>query len=46
MENIKKNFGFGFMRLPMNGEEVDMEQTKQMVDAFLEAGFVCSFRFL
>lgn len=39
MENIKKNFGFGFMRLPMNGEEVDMEQTKQMVDAFLEAGF-------
>ena len=39
MENIKKNFGFGFMRLPMNGEEVDIEQTKQMVDAFLEAGF-------
>ena len=39
MENIKKNFGFGFMRLPMNGEEVDFEQTKQMVDAFLEAGF-------
>ena len=39
MENIMKNFGFGFMRLPMNGEEVDIEQTKQMVDAFLEAGF-------
>ena len=39
MENIKKNFGFGFMRLPMNGEEVDLEQTKQMVDAFLDAGF-------
>ena len=36
---IKKNFGFGMMRLPMCGEEVDMEQTKKMVDAFLEAGF-------
>lgn len=39
MENIKKNFGFGFMRLPMNGEEVDLEHTSKMVDAFLEAGF-------
>ena len=36
---IKKNFGFGMMRLPMVGEEVDMEQTKKMVDAFLAAGF-------
>ncbi len=36
---IKKNFGFGMMRLPMIGEEVDMEQTKKMVDAFLDAGF-------
>ena len=36
---IKKNFGFGMMRLPMCGEEVDMEQTKKMVDAFLAAGF-------
>ena len=36
---IKKNFGFGLMRLPMIGEEVDMEQTKAMVDAFLAAGF-------
>ena len=36
---IKKNFGFGLMRLPMCGEEVDMETTKKMVDAFLEAGF-------
>ena len=34
MENIKKNFGFGCMRLPMNGEEVDLEQTKRMVDTF------------
>ena len=36
---IKKNFGFGMMRLPMIGEEVDMETTCKMVDAFLDAGF-------
>ena len=29
MDRIKKNFGFGCMRLPMIGEEVDIEQTKQ-----------------
>ncbi len=39
MEKIKKNFGFGCMRLPMKGEEVDIEQTNKMVDAFLENGF-------
>ena len=27
------------MRLPMQGEEVDLAQTKQMVDAFLAQGF-------
>ena len=31
--------GFGLMRLPMLGEEVDIGQTKQMVDKFLQAGF-------
>ena len=36
---IKKNFGFGCMRLPMIDGEVDMEQFKQMVDLFLEEGF-------
>ena len=36
---IKKNFGFGMMRLPMIGEEVDITQTTAMVDAFLAAGF-------
>ena len=36
---IKKNFGFGLMRLPMTGESVDPETTKKMVDAFLAAGF-------
>ena len=36
---IQKNFGFGYMRLPMNGEDVDIEQTTKMVDMFLENGF-------
>lgn len=36
---IKKNFGFGCMRLPLVDGEVDMEQFKQMVDLFLEEGF-------
>lgn len=39
MERIKKNFGFGCMRPPMKGEEVDTEQFSRMVDAFLAAGF-------
>ena len=38
-DGIDRNFGFGFMRLPMLGEDVDIEQTKQMVDLFLEQGF-------
>ncbi len=36
---IQKNFGFGFMRLPMIGEDVDIPQTTAMVDLFLESGF-------
>ena len=36
---IKKNFGFGLMRLPMAGEEVDIPQVTAMVDAFMAAGF-------
>ena len=39
MEKIKRNFGFGCMRLPMLGEEVDIEQVKRMVDLFLARGF-------
>ena len=39
MDQIKKNFGFGCMRLPMKDGEVDIPETKRMVDAFLEAGF-------
>lgn len=34
-----KNFGFGCMRFPMKGEEVDYGQVCQMVDTFLEEGF-------
>ena len=37
-EEIKK-LGFGLMRLPKKGDEIDVEQTKEMVDLFLEAGF-------
>ncbi|MDR1616103.1 MAG: aldo/keto reductase [Syntrophomonadaceae bacterium] len=37
-EEIKK-LGFGLMRLPMIGGEVDMEQTKQMADLFMAQGF-------
>ena len=36
---MKKKLGFGMMRLPMNGEQVDQEQVCQMVDAFLARGF-------
>jgi predicted aldo/keto reductase-like oxidoreductase len=36
---MKKKLGLGMMRLPMNGEEVDWEQTNRMVDAFIAAGF-------
>lgn len=34
-----KRLGFGLMRLPKAGEAIDIEQTKQMVDLFMDAGF-------
>ena len=37
-EEIKK-LGFGLMRLPQKDGKIDIEQTKEMVDLFLEAGF-------
>ena len=37
-ENIPK-LGFGLMRLPMIKNEIDIEQTKQMVDLFIKKGF-------
>ena len=36
---IRKNFGFGCMRLPMAGDKVDTEQFRRMVDMFLDLGF-------
>lgn len=40
-EEIPK-LGFGLMRLPMKEDAIDLEQTKEMVDKFMEAGF-CYF---
>lgn len=37
-EDIKK-LGFGLMRLPQKDGKIDVEQTKVMVDKFLDAGF-------
>lgn len=37
-EEIRK-LGFGLMRLPQKDGAIDVEQTKEMVDLFLEAGF-------
>ena len=36
---IKKNFGFGCMRLPMKDGEVDYEQFNEMIDYYIDAGF-------
>ncbi len=38
-DNIKGNFGFGYMRLPMKDDQVDNEECRKMVDAFMECGF-------
>ena len=37
-QDIKK-LGFGLMRLPRIDGKIDIEQTKKMVDLFLDAGF-------
>ena len=36
---VKKNLGFGFMRLPMIDNKVDIEHTQKMVDLFMQRGF-------
>ena len=38
-ENEVPKLGFGLMRLPRKVLATDVEQTKKMVDLFLEAGF-------
>ena len=56
MKISEKKLGFGFMRLPLldadNETSIDIEETKKMVDTFLEKGFTyfdtawmyCGFR--
>ena len=38
-KEVKKNFGFGCMRLPMKGDEVDYAEFNKMIDTFIENGF-------
>lgn len=38
-EEVKKNFEFGCMRLPMKDGEVDHEEFSRMVDYCIDAGF-------
>ena len=38
-KEVNKNFGFGCMRLPMKGAEVDYAEFNKMIDAFIENGF-------
>lgn len=37
-KEIKSNFGFGLMRLPLKDGEIDFEETNKMVDEFMSAG--------
>ena len=39
MEKVRGRLGFGCMRLPMNGEEVDYIEFSKMIDFFLDNGF-------
>lgn len=36
---IRGNFGFGCMRLPMKDGEVDLEEMRKMTDEFISRGF-------
>ena len=38
-EEIKGHLGFGMMRLPMKGDEIDHDAVSAMVDRFIERGF-------
>ncbi|MBO5852532.1 MAG: aldo/keto reductase [Clostridia bacterium] len=38
-ETVKKNFGFGCMRLKMKGDKVDYDEFNKMIDTFIDAGF-------
>ena len=39
LDKIKRNFGFGCMRLQMDGDKVDNAEFNRMIDAFIGAGF-------
>ena len=43
-DKVRKNFGFGCMRLPMQGKEVDYAEFNKMIDAFLDNGLTISTR--
>ena len=38
-KNVKKNFGFGCMRLPMKDGKIDYTEFSEMVDLFMAEGF-------
>lgn len=38
-ENVKKQLGFGCMRLPMQGSQVDHTEFMKMIDEFMKRGF-------
>ena len=38
-KEVQKKFGFGCMRLPKKGEEIDYNEFNRMIDAFIENGF-------
>ena len=38
-DDVNKNFGFGCMRLPLRGTDIDVEQVNKMVDEFIARGF-------
>ncbi len=38
-DNVKMNFGFGCMRLPMKDDKVDYEEFSAMVDEYMAQGF-------
>lgn len=38
-DGVKKNFGFGMMRLPVKGKDIDYAAVNAMVDRFMAEGF-------
>ena len=38
-QEVHKNFGFGCMRLPMKGGEIDYAEFNKMIDTFIQYGF-------